>query len=389
VSIARAWYDSLFKRAYPPAQSFAKGLAVGAGVPTSVDQAKQLATTLLGTMFGVPEVYSQVGQGLGSTVEAVGHPIETGKVLASAARQNPAGAAGVALGMALPLPDELAFGGKALSSAERRMTSRVMAERARVHAGLEGKTGPLPEIKVGPEPHAELVRTSPTAVLLRSHKLLKATEPEYAAELAQELARRGVKTDISDELHVLHEGRPVGIPEPFTAEERGGKMIARAGIKKTDIYGVPLGPSWAQKASTELSHVMPYKQPGQTLAYGGGRWLNTKRGWTRVEGTPQPKDFDWIFERQFDKEIPPIYAGAEDVGSLMDMPTIPASKESNIERAVELVQEHGGLQEREARKLVARRIADRAKAGKATTQEIVWLNLHGARMLGRGFKWHQ
>lgn len=172
------WYDSLFVRIFPPVQQFAKGVATGAGIPTSLEEARKGAATALGFAFGVPAAHDVVAQGMQQTGEALTHPLETGRALTEAAQRNPAAAAGVLTGMAMPLPfpkgpfnrlgpfskleseiraaretgnagelarlmaeaDKLKFGERALKGAERRMGARVSAERARVHRELEGPT---------------------------------------------------------------------------------------------------------------------------------------------------------------------------------------------------------------------------------------------------------
>lgn len=408
------WYNSLFVKAYPPAVQFAKGALHGAGLPASVDEARGMADTALGTVFGIPGAYDAVGKGIGQTVEgagfAVSHPRETAAVALDAMKTNPAGAAGTLLGMTAPgfmggadevrrmlsEKEALQFGGNALKAAGRRANARVLAERARVHAGLEGKTGPLPAIVIGPESGLDSIRNAPDKLLLRASSQLRSIDPKYAAIIEQEMARRGLKTDISDELHLLHEG-DVGainamLPGPgktaipavpiWTREERGQQMLDKANLQ-------PTGTTANQAASRLLTQAYPDHPIGSSMALNGERWVNGPKGWMTIPGAKiLPKDLDWIFKEQFDKTYPGnVEAGGLSDTALLDVPEI---RESNIERAVELVAHHGGLNDMKARTVVAKRISDRMKSGQATTQEVVWYNMH--RMGGfnpGGFKWHQ
>src|SRR6266571_3525776 len=111
---------------HPESGQFLTGLAHGIGLPASIPEAKSMLGGALGLIFGQPESWDALGQGLGSVVNhgttAVQHPQEA---LSSAWQQiqhNPAGAIGYTMGMALPMPEklppaeaipeQLAFGGR-------------------------------------------------------------------------------------------------------------------------------------------------------------------------------------------------------------------------------------------------------------------------------------
>lgn len=453
------WYDSLAVRAYPPMQKFGKGAAVGAGIPTSGDEVKKLLARALGTMFGIPEVYDEIGQEMGGTVEAAAHPISTIRGIGTAISENPVGAAGFTMGAMVPwgrkIPGvgkaELKFGGAALAKAKRRIGGRVAAERARVHAGLEGLTlheqiqtttkrmqrelrklgvepvhkgytvdyltdaslqsrGILPEksatyraireeqdkllqepgmpgsvpVREGAESQGDWIAGMDNRTLLQVDASRSGTDPVFM----KEIARRGLKRDISTELQVLHEGKPGGLPKSMfrTREEMGGEILGRQ--MPSTSFGFT---SKAQQTARVLSMVGPLPAFGKVAAFEGGRWVNTKRGWTKLEGKPLAKDYDWVFERYFDQSPPPQYSGGmlTNESSLMEMGAIPQIREANIERAVEMIESHGNLDAAKARTIVAKRISDRMKQGVATPQEAVWMNIH--RMKGfkpGGFKWH-
>jgi hypothetical protein len=113
---------------------------------------------------------------------------------------------------------------------------------------------------------------------------------------------------------------------------------------------------------------------GRTAMYMGDRWLKTTRGWTRVGGAPGKQDFNWILSRHFDvrMEQPP------ELREILD-----DIVESRPQTAVNEIKEHGGWgslpTDVEARKIVARHVRQRVQLGKATTNEVVWLNLNDMR----------
>lgn len=411
----RTWYDGLVTRAQAPTAAFGSGFAAGAGIPSSTEGVKSMISGVLGTMFGIPETYSAVGKGVGQTLEGVGqaaaHPSQTLAGLMNATRENPMGAAGFSMGMAAggidptDLPKALTFGKKALTNAERRMSARVAAERARVHASLEGPTTSMkvgdtwifPEgnakgaIPVGRESQIEHLIGLPDKTLqrARSYTVQNLNDPEHLAKLDKELARRGLKPDISDELQLLHEG-PVGTinelpgtrsaqalkpggdytwekaPPIFTREERGKEMLENLNLSTSSSRT-------RQLQAEVLKKYGPQVPPGITTAFGGKRWLNTKKGWTYAGGKLEQKDYKWIFDQTFDIESPSIPEQA--LGGVMELPQGGQWREANIDRAIETVASAGGIAEHKARDIVAKHIQGRMKTGMATSQEIVWWNV--------------
>ena len=423
----RSWYDSLFVKPQAPFTmpktmvDIARGAAFGAGVPTSLKAVTDIFAGLEEQLAGpTPQ---QMAEGPAPLVE-------TARTLPAAARRNLAftgGAVGGALAGALlskRVPvlaalsgegEALRFGGKALSAAERRMAQRVARERARVHAELEGKTGPLPEMPTAPSAGDDVdwALTAPTPLLqsVRRGYAGAGREQRFVKIIDAELERRGVKPDISGELHVLEEGpvAPPGVnpatqnfyfqhkryldeaagardefagqfharemaelehPEMFiTREERGGELLQKAGLPERT-------PSPAQQIGQMLTLHEPYRNlPVGTITMAEGeRFVRGPKGWTRIGGTPRQKDFEVYLKRHFDVEIdqPP---------ELRDI--LPPIIESRPEVAVQEIKFHGGWwdlpTDMAARNVVAKHIKERMKAGIAQPNEVVWLNVYEMR----------
>lgn len=387
-----SWYQGLFRRATAPVREFGKGVAMGAGLPTSGDEIRQGMAQTLGLAFGVPSAYSKLGEDMQSTGEALSRPIETAQSLGSAARANPAGAAGVAMGMALPFgkrPD-LKFGGKALRRAERRVDQRILRERARVHADLEGPTGALPDIPtdIAGETVADWMAGMGNARIVKMRDLVPT---DLRAAFDKELARRNLKRDISADLQVLHEGQPGGLPRRLlrTAEDIGTEML----------YDVPLphARSAAQVGANQLMQSPQFRRTplGGTVAAGGSRWMKSTRGWTKLEGKPRGRDFDWVYDEFLGRTRPEEQRmlDAEALGNLDYAPgeaphLYSSARGSDIQGAIKQIASQGDISEARATVLTAKKISERMRAGRALNEEIVWYNIYQMRGFGKGgMKW--
>lgn len=286
----RTFYDGLLNTIPLPVKQFASGVAAGVGIPQSMAELSAIPASF-GQMLAGPSA-AEMSQGPKPLIEAL-------KRLPAGVRTNPAGAAGMALGMAVPLgPGEFSeamkFGGKALSNAERRMSSRAAAAQARLHMHLEGKTGPLEPLMVAPtESATDILINMPSASLQAAYKHWRGV-PQYSAMIAHELGRRGLKPDIADELQILHEG-PVGpinelpgtrqnvsggyiwtkAPSIFTREERGTEMLGK----------VPLPPARPSEQIKRLvGEHLERNFPNEPLGTRRGPWVKTTRGWTFFPG---------------------------------------------------------------------------------------------------------
>jgi hypothetical protein len=348
-------------------KSYAENLSSTLGIPNlhkSTPYPQLMALALSGDPGARYAVSQLVKQAVSGTIRGVGtavtHPFEVGEAIMHKATSDPAGFAGVLTGMALPLGPkaQLRYGQKALSAAERRMDARVLRERARVHAELEGKTfrqqfqeegarltRELRKLGINPvgrtytdnfltdERLAEMGLPPERTVAYRaardahSKNLASVYPPEYPATaqsgesmgdwavnapdntlqavykmnpnptIEKELARRGLKPDISDQLHLLEEGpggpmhssgviaagqSPAGAPilgsespDIWTREERGAEMLK----------GVPIPPPNAQQyARQNLVNFLNTHRPDDPLGTKVGQFIKTTKGWTFLGG---------------------------------------------------------------------------------------------------------
>ena len=259
------------------------------------------------------------------------------------------------------------------------------------------------KLLAGPTPEEQAEGPDQLAALLKSLPSAAAKNPPYALGFAagtvaggppgpEDLSKlkpllrsaalrrqaMGNMGDISDELHLLHEGPPGGVLENVlpTREERGAEMLQKSGIK------VP-PPSRAQLQAMTMEANIPALKAvpaGGTAMVEGERWLRTPRGWTKAGGKVADRDFKWILDQYFDIRTPqndPTFGAP-----------LPDAINANPERAVDLIKEHGGWKDlptdQGPRSIVARHVRKRAAIGKAATEELVWLNLFDMRALGRG-----
>jgi hypothetical protein len=160
----------------------------------------------------------------------------------------------------------------------------------------------------------------------------------------------------------------------WTREERGAQMLQKADVDANLGYGLPARAE-SMKGIPGLKDI----PAGRTAMYAGDRWLKTSRGWTRVGGKPGPKDLDWVLKQHFDvkMEQPPEMRGIlDDITG------------SRPEAAVHEIKEQGGWgslpTDIEARRVVAKHVRQRVAMGKASTSEIVWLNLHDMKVRSPG-----
>jgi hypothetical protein len=443
----RTWYDSLFVKAYPPVAAAVSGFAAGAGIPRSISEAGGMLAGF-GEMLAGPTPEQQA-EGMKPLIEGM-------KAIPAAAKQDPWKTGGYLAGMAMGGigPEDVPKLGKIVPKAGKRQMSpneRVLRERARIHRELEGKKTPMrigdtwifPEgttkgaipITSGAESFGDelaQLRSLPDATLLRAHKEARSAAvsggagtfnlgsgfvgSSYDKAFLREITRRGLRPDLSDELHLLHEGAagpmfaetrtaelgnkirgykagfsPEALasqreaaealkqyvgeqhldPNMFiTREERGAKMLQKSGVEADLGYGLP-----ARAESMEGIPGLKGVPSGRTAMYAGDRWLKTSRGWTRVGGRPGAKDFDWLLKQHFDvkMEQPPELRGVlDDITG------------SRPEAVVHEIKAHGGWAglptDIEARRVVAKHVRQRAALGKAQANEIVWLNLHDMKM---------
>jgi len=331
---------------------------------------------------------------------------------------------------------QLKFGGRALTDAERRVERRVAKERARVHAELEGPATRGLDVPEGGISQIDLIRDMPDRSLIAAQKFSR-VQPGYEQHtkmLEAEMGRRGLKPDISEEISMMEEGPrapltegpmarrpPTGreqvygefqtdvpperigrseklpMPPVFTREERGAEMLKGVPLRQETSSAQQI--AQILHSGEQVSGIpSPRPQPvGTQLAFMGRRWVLTKRGWTSLEQNAglNQRDYDWIFERTFDRRpAPPPMPGetlasesgglemldraaaarAEEAANLWESPV----RESNIKQAISMVQRHGSFSEKSARMIVEHHILARMQAGKATPQEIVWYNVQQA-----------
>ena len=386
----RTFYDGLLNTIPLPVKQFASGVAAGVGIPQSMAELSAIPASF-GQMLAGPSA-AEMSQGPKPLIEAL-------KRLPAGVRTNPAGAAGMALGMAVPLgPGEFSeamkFGGKALSNAERRMSSRATAAQARLHMHLEGKTGPLEPLMVAPtESATDILINMPSASLQAAYKHWRGV-PQYSAMIAHELGRRGLKPDIADELQILHEGTVGPPPSIFTREERGMEMLNKEGWSNREASYMLAGPVKSEPPLNVLRDLVHAEQDplgdvlrqlkteqsntpktgifageldprhytnrlnaylgtaptGTTMSLHGIVFTKAQRGWMRLDRPPQMNDIGWIFNRF-----------------------------SNPDKAVEAMQEHGGTYfgatSRRSRAVVANNLYLKIQEGTATPEEAAWWNI--------------
>ena len=513
MSALRNWYDKLL----PPAQSFGKGVAAGVGIPTSRQELEDLFKLLIPGTSGLADLMAEEEFPSGLKLEpSILPPGTRAKDLVSAMGQqikesiktDPAGSAGLALGMAAPwlsgkLRAAKLYGRKALHQAERRMDARVAAERARMAEwaatqGGEGAItrGPLQGIETprtvellnqidelvknrpvtsksglltpiereqltahrakldalwsevarsrniqvdfGLAGHAPIesfgdeivqLRKLPDKSLQAAYKQVKADPnfigSDYDKAMLYEFTRRKLKPDISSEISLLHEG-PAGRIKPppiWTREERGGEMLTKALSPADRNMGRFENREALQQMAAELGSGVPFRRPGADLrealgvvnvpraipprggvvAYRGGRFMNTPKGWTYIgpalneKGMPTLADYDYIFAKHLPNEAE-TQSLRESFGGLMEPGAAPGEAgltlnklnqiHSDILHAMDpintpvfadwtnLTAMRKAPAYNKAKQAMLLHIYSRIKAGAANPTEVVWWNLN-------------
>jgi len=108
----------------------------------------------------------------------------------------------------------------------------------------------------------------------------------YQKGFLQEFARRGIKPDISDELHILEEGTPGTPGNVWTREERGGDML-----KGLEFPNPKPGHSIRMEVVNHLNRNFPNEPVGTRR----GQYVKTTKGWTHMgpEWSPQDLWDEW------------------------------------------------------------------------------------------------
>jgi hypothetical protein len=345
--------------------------AEGAGIPSAQDTAPiaQLLGLALsgdpGARNALSRIAAQSAKGgasqVGNMVRTLFDPSRFAEAGINALQQfqaDPAGSAAYGVGMAGAMmnPEELAnalkFGGKALKGAERRIAGRETGVQRRMVEGYEGQATKQP-IDLGRSApdwaesagdYAAWASKQPDNVLAMHAQYL--TDDPVRSKIAQEiLHKRGWRGDISDVEHNAQENIGVDL-SPYknaaptsiwTREDAGGRMLAKAGVSPGPSG---LNPAIGQMLNKHFSKL----PPGTPIAYNHDRWVQTTKGFTRMEGAPiQVEDLDWILRR----------------------PDTP-------ENMVNLIQSHGGTfgTPRRSRAVVANHIY--AIGDQATEEQKAW-----------------
>jgi len=324
MSALHNWYLNQLKKS-------AEGFRLGAGIPSPQEAATgaQLFGLALtgdpGARHAMSQMAKQTAQGLGTMAT---HPLQTGTALLSNLQSTPPPETGGFLaGIMAPFgkypaieklskaardPKAMRYGQYIMHRAERRMDARVAAERTRatqearkLAGGSPMVEGSIHETMAGREHLVDFgggdlrliesfgdeiirLRGLPNETLLQSYKSAmlgwKAAGDlpnDYQRAMLREMSRRGIKLDISDELHILHEGKPPvndgGITPPlniWTREERGGKMLRNVDFTP---------PTTQQHARQNVANFLNTNRPNDPVGTKIGKFIKLTKGWTYLE----------------------------------------------------------------------------------------------------------
>jgi hypothetical protein len=227
-------------------------------------------------------------------------------------RADPFGSAAYGVGMAGAMmgPEEISaalkFGGKALKGAERRVVGREANVQRRLVEGYEGQAtkqplealGNAPDYAESPGDYIAWASKQPDNVLAMHARYL--TDDPIRGKIAEKiLHERGWRGDISDFEHNAVENQNVDLgpykgsapTSIWTREDEGGRMLNRAGVQMGS-QNLP------QAIGQMLNKSFKDAPPGTPVAYNHERWVQTTKGFTRMEGAKiQPDDLDWILNR--------------------------------------------------------------------------------------------